>query len=83
MRRRRRRPLFVVSDGALAIIRMIEECFARPVRRCRLVGQMRDMAAKIAIDPWPESDKRVSARLQARSRANYRPAREPPTRISY
>jgi hypothetical protein len=44
---------------------------------------MRNPAAKIPIDLWPESDTRLSGWRRAPSRANSRPACAPPTPISY
>src|SRR5689334_12775179 len=60
-------PLLVVSDGAPGIIRAIEECFPRSARQRCLA--MRNLAAKVPADPWPEFKARVTASYQAPSRA--------------
>jgi len=62
-------PLLVVSDGAPGIIRAIEECFPRSARQRCLAHRMRNLAAKVPTDRWPEFKARVSACYQAPSRA--------------
>ena len=78
-------PLLVVSDGAPGIIRAIEECFPRSARQRCLAHRMRNLAAKVSADPWPEFKARVTACYQApraRSPANWRPASAPITPTS-
>ena len=60
-------PLLVVSDGASGIIRAIEECFPRSARQRCLAHRMRNLAAKVSADPWPEFKARVTC-YQAPSR---------------
>ena len=75
-------PLLVVSDGAPGIIRAIEECFPRSARQRCLAHRMRNLAAKVSADPWPEFKARVTAairRLRRRSRVNWRPVSAPIT----
>jgi putative transposase len=62
-------PLLVVSDGAPGIIRAIEECFPRSARQRCLARRMRNLAAKMPVDLWPEFKARVTACHQAPSRA--------------
>jgi putative transposase len=62
-------PLLVVSDGAPGIIRAIEECFPRSARQRCVAHRMRNLAAKVSADPWPEFKARVTACYQAPSRA--------------
>jgi putative transposase len=62
-------PPLVVSDGAPGIIRAIEECFPRSARQRCLAHRMRNLAAKVPTDLWPEFKARVSACYQAPSRA--------------
>jgi putative transposase len=62
-------PLLVVSDGAPGIIRAIEECFPRSARQRCLAHRMRNLAAKVPVDLWPEFKARVTACYQAPSRA--------------
>ncbi len=61
-------PLLVVSDGAPGIIRAIEECFPRSARQRCLAHRMRNLAAKVPADPWPEFKARAAACYQAPSR---------------
>jgi len=68
-------PLLVVSDGAPGLIRAIEEGFPRSARQRCLAHRMRNLAAKVSADPWPEFKARVTAairRLRGRSRVNCR-----------
>jgi putative transposase len=62
-------PRLVVSDGAPGVIRAIEECFPRSARQRCLAHRMRNLAAKVPGDPWPEFKARVTACYQAPSRA--------------
>jgi putative transposase len=62
-------PLLVVSDGAPGIIRAIEECFPRSARQRCLAHRMRNLAAKVPTDLWPDFKARVTACYQAPSRA--------------
>ena len=62
-------PLLIVSDGAPGIIRAIEECFPRSARQRCLAHRMRNLAAKVPTDLWPEFKTRVAACYQAPSRA--------------
>ena len=62
-------PLLVVSDGAPGIIRAIEECFPRSARQRCLAHRMRNLAAKVPTDLWPEFKARATACYQAPSRA--------------
>jgi transposase-like protein len=62
-------PLLVVSDGAPGMIRAIEECFPRSARQRCLAHRMRNLAAKVPADLWPEFKARVRACYQAPSRA--------------
>ena len=62
-------PLLVVSDGAPGIIRAIEECFPRSARQRCLAHRMRNLAAKVPADLWPEFKARATACYQAPSRA--------------
>ena len=78
-------PLLVVSDGASGIIRAIEECFPRSARQRCLAHRMRNLAAKVSADPWPEFKARVKPairRPRGRLRANWRPASAPITPTS-
>ena len=62
-------PLLVVSDGAPGIIKAIETCFPRSERQRCLAHRMRNLAAKVPEDLWPEFKTRASAAYQAPSRA--------------
>ena len=62
-------PLLVVSDGAPGIIKAIETCFPRSERQRCLAHRMRNLAAKVPEDAWPEFKARVTASYQAPSRA--------------
>ena len=62
-------PLLVTSDGAPGIIKAIEVCFPRAARQRCLAHRMRNLAAKVAEDVWPEFKVRVQAAYQAPSRA--------------
>lgn len=62
-------PLLVVSDGAPGIIKAIETCFPRSERQRCLAHRMRNLAAKVPEDIWPEFKARVQASYQAPSRA--------------
>ena len=62
-------PLLVVSDGAPGIIKAVETCFPRSARQRCLAHRMRNLAAKVPEDLWPEFKARVTAAYQAPSRA--------------
>lgn len=62
-------PLLVVSDGAPGIIKAIETCFPRSARQRCLAHRMRNLAAKVSEDVWPDFKLRVQAAYQAPSRA--------------
>ncbi len=62
-------PLLVVSDGAPGIIKAIETCFPRSERQRCLAHRMRNLAAKVPEDLWPEFKARATACYQAPSRA--------------
>ena len=62
-------PLLVVSDGAPGVIKAIEACFPRAARQRCLAHRMRNLAAKVPEDQWPEFKARVQAAYQAPSRA--------------
>jgi len=62
-------PLLVVSDGAPGIIKAIETCFPRSKRQRCLAHRMRNLAAKVPEDVWPEFKARATAAYQAPSRA--------------
>jgi putative transposase len=62
-------PLLVTSDGAPGIIKAIEVCFPRAARQRCLAHRMRNLAAKLPEDLWPEFKARVQASYQAPSRA--------------
>ena len=65
-------PLLVVSDGAPGMIKAIETCFPRSERQRCLAHRMRNLAAKVPDDVWPEFKARVIASYQAPS-AGHRP----------
>ena len=62
-------PLLVTSDGAPGIIKAIELCFPRSGRQRCLAHRMRNLAAKVPDDLWPELKARATAAYQAPSRA--------------
>lgn len=62
-------PLLVVCDGAAGIIKAIETCFPRSERQRCLAHRMRNLAAKVPEDRWPEFKARAIAAYQAPSRA--------------
>ena len=62
-------PLLVVSDGAPGVIKAIEVCFPRSARQRCLAHRMRNLAAKVPEDIWPEVKARIQAAYQAPSRA--------------
>lgn len=62
-------PLLVVSDGAPGVIKAIETCFPRSERQRCLAHRMRNLAAKVPEDLWPEFKARATASYQAPSRA--------------
>jgi hypothetical protein len=61
-------PLLVVSDGATGIIKAIEVCFPHSTRQRCLAHGMRNLAAKVPEDLWPEFKARATAAYQAPSR---------------
>ena len=62
-------PLLVVSDGAPGIVKAIESCFPRSERQRCLAHRMRNLAAKLPEEMWPEFKGRATAAYQAPSRA--------------
>ena len=62
-------PLLVISDGAPGIVKAIETCFPRSERQRCLAHRMRNLAAKVPEDVWPEFKARATAVYQAPSRA--------------
>jgi len=62
-------PLRVTSDGAAGIIKAIEICFPRSARQRCLAHRMRNLAAKVPDDLWPDFKVRATAAYQAPSRA--------------
>ena len=62
-------PPLVVSDGAAGIVKAVETCFPRSARQRCLAHRMRNLAAKVPDDLWPEVKGRVTAAYQAPSRA--------------
>jgi transposase-like protein len=62
-------PLLVVSDGAPGIVKAIEICFPKSARQRCLAHRMRNLAAKVPEDLWPEFKVRATAAYQAPSRA--------------
>src|SRR5258708_4605157 len=56
-------------DGAAGIIKVIEICFPRAGRQRCLAHRMRNLAAKVPEDVWPEFKVRAQAAYQAPSRA--------------
>lgn len=62
-------PLLVTSDGAPGIIKALEVCFPRAARQRCLAHRMRNLAAKVPEDIWPDFKARVQAAYQAPSRA--------------
>jgi transposase-like protein len=62
-------PLLVASDGAPGIIKAIETCFPRSARQRCLAHRMRNLAAKVPEDLWPDFKARAQAAYQAPSRA--------------
>jgi putative transposase len=62
-------PLLAASDGAPGIVKAIEECLPRTARQRCLAHRMRNLAAKVPGDLWPEFKARAQASYQAPSRA--------------
>jgi len=62
-------PLLVASDGAPGIIKAVESCFPRSARQRCLAHRMRNLAAKVPEDLWPDFKARAQAAYQAPSRA--------------
>ena len=70
MRRRGLRgPLLVVSDGTAGIVKAVEICFPHSTRQRCLSHRLRNLAAKLPEDFWPEFKARATAAYQALSRA--------------
>jgi putative transposase len=61
-------PLLVTSDGAAGVIKAIEICFPRAARQRCLAHRMRNLAAKLPEDVWPDFKARAQAAYQAPSR---------------
>ena len=76
-------PLLVVSDGAGGIIKAIESCFPRSERQRCLAHRMRNLAAKLPEDVWPQFKARVTASYQAPSRPAWWPITRPTTRAPW
>ena len=66
-RRGLRDPLYVVTDGAGAMIRCVEECLPRTVRGRCLVHKKRNLARKVPEDQWEPFKEYVNACYQAPS----------------
>ena len=62
-------PSLVVSDDTAGIVAAIETNFPRSARQHSLVHRMRDLAAKVPRDHWPEFRARAIAAYQAPSGA--------------
>ncbi len=62
-------PLLATSDGAPGIIKAIDTCLPRTARQRCLAHRLRNLAAKVPEDLWPEFKARVLACYQAPSRA--------------
>ncbi len=62
-------PLLATSDGAPGIIKAIETCLPRSARQRCLAHRLRNLAAKVPDDLWPEFKARALACYQAPSRA--------------
>jgi putative transposase len=61
-------PLLVIYDGAPGIIKALEICFPRTERQRCLAHRMRNLAAKVPADVWPEFKARASAASRAIAR---------------
>jgi putative transposase len=62
-------PLLVTLDGTPGIIKAIEVCFPRASRQRCLAHRMRNLAAKLPEDVWPEFKVRAQACYHAPSRS--------------
>jgi len=62
-------PLLVASDGAPGIVKAIELAFPKSDRQRCLAHRMRNLAAKVPQDLWPDFKARATAVYQAPSRA--------------
>ena len=62
-------PLLVVSDVAPGIVKALETCFPRSERQRCLPHRMRNLAAEVPEDRWPEFKAQATACYQAPSRA--------------
>ena len=69
-------PLLLVSDGAPALIRAIEECFPRAARQRCLAHKLRNLQSKVPEHVWPEFKARAVACYQAASAALARVLRD-------
>jgi Transposase, Mutator family len=69
-------PLLVISDGALGLIRAIEECFPRPARQRCFAHELRNLQSNVPEDQWPEFKARAIASYQAASPALARMLRD-------
>jgi len=56
-------PLLATSDAAPGIIKAIETCFPRAARQRCLAHRMRNLAAKLPEDVWPDFKVRAQAGL--------------------
>ena len=72
-------PLLVTSDGAPGIIKAIETCFPRAARQRCLAHRMRNLAAKVPEDVWP--DFKAARRRSTRRRAERLPESSQPTSL--
>jgi hypothetical protein len=72
-------PLLVTSDGAPGIIKAIEVCFPRAARQRCLAHRMRNLAAKLPEDVWPEF--KVRAQGPIRHQAGPLRASSPPASL--
>ena len=62
-------PLLVVSDGAAGIVKPVDTCFPRSARQRCLPHRLRNLAAKVPEDFWPEFKAPTTAAYQAPSLA--------------
>ena len=79
-------PLLVASNGAPGMVKAIETCFPRSARQRCLARRLRNLAAKVPNDRWPDFKARALAaykRRAERSRASSPPTSRPTTRTSW
>ncbi len=62
-----RDPLLVVTDGAPGLIKAVEVCFPRSARQRCLAHRLRNLAAKVTEERWPEVHARALACYEAPS----------------